>query len=121
MDGLFITATVVALPEAFATWYVARSGQATAAATSVIGDHVVTMTLAFIPLTMAGLPIGDLRPFRVALAFVAPMPALHAAFIHFGGRRERGFRRWQVWTFPAVYAPCAAPMLVRVLPAGSSG
>ena len=44
VGGLFITAPVAALPEIFATWSVARSGQVSSATTSVIGDHAVTMT-----------------------------------------------------------------------------
>lgn len=48
VGGLFITAPVAALPEEFATWRVPRSGQVIPAVTNVIGDHVVTMTLAFI-------------------------------------------------------------------------
>lgn len=39
VGGLFITAPMAALPEVFATWSVARSGQVTPAVTSVIGDH----------------------------------------------------------------------------------
>lgn len=119
VGGLFITAPVAALPELFATWYVARSGQVTSAVTSVIGDHVVTMTLAFIPLALVGMPIGDLRLFWVSLAFVALMPALYAGFIHAG--RGHGFRRWQVWMFPAVYAVFVATVVFWVQPFQAGG
>jgi cation:H+ antiporter len=114
VGGLFITAPVAALPEVFATWYVARSGQVTSAVTSVIGDHVVTMTLAFIPLTIIGMPIENLRLFWVSLCFVALMPALYGAFIQLG--REPGFARWQVWTFPAVYVAYVALVVLWVQP-----
>ena len=117
IGGLFITAPVAALPEVFATWYVARSGQVTSGVTSVIGDHAVTMTLAFIPLTIVGMPIENMQLFWVTLAFVALMPALYAAFIWWGGR-ERGFRRWQVLLLPAVYALFVAVMVFWVQPFG---
>ncbi|MBM9595135.1 sodium:calcium exchanger [Rhodobacteraceae bacterium MCCB 386] len=117
IGGLFITAPVAALPEVFATWYVARSGQVTSGVTSVIGDHAVTMTLAFIPLTIVGMPIENLQLFWVALAFVALMPTLYAAFIWWGGH-DSGFRRWQVAALPAVYALFVAVLVFWVQPFG---
>ena len=117
IGGLFITAPVAALPEVFATWYVARSGQVTSGVTSVIGDHAVTMTLAFIPLTIVGMPIENLQLFWVTLAFVALMPTLYAAFIWWGGR-DSGFRRWQVAALPAVYALFVAVLVLWVQPFG---
>lgn len=118
VGGLFITAPMAALPEAFATRSVVRSGQITSAATSVIGDHTVTMTLAFIPLTIVTTQIQDLRLFWVSLAFVALMPMLYAGFIHWGGR-EHGFRRWQVFAFAAAYLAFVAVVVFRVQPFGS--
>ena len=120
IGGLFITAPIAALPEVFATWYVARSGQVTAGVTSVIGDHVVTMTLAFIPLTIIGMPIENLQLFWVTLAFVALMPALYAGFIWWGGR-QAGFRRWQVAALPLVYALFVAAIVFWVQPFGQGG
>lgn len=118
VGGLFITAPVAALPEAFATRSVARSGQITSATTSVIGDHTVTMTLAFIPLTIVTTQIQDLRLFWVSLAFVALMPALYAGFIYWGGR-EHGFRRWHVFAFAAAYLAFVAAVVFWVQPFGS--
>lgn len=120
LGGLFITAPVAALPEVFATWYVTRSGQVTSGVTSVIGDHAVTMTLAFIPLTIVGMPIENLLLFSVTLSFVALMAALYAAFIGWG-EREGGFRRWQVFALPAVYALFVAAVVLWVQPFGQGG
>ena len=117
IGGLFITAPVAALPEVFATWYITRSGQVTSGVTSVLGDHVVTMTLAFIPLTIIGMPIENLQLFWVTLTFVAIMPALYAAFIWWGGR-ESGFSRWQVFMLPIVYAAFVAAIVFWVQPFG---
>ncbi|WP_375263648.1 sodium:calcium antiporter [Palleronia sp.] len=117
IGGLFITAPVAALPEVFATWYVARSGQVTSGVTSVIGDHAVTMTLAFIPLTIVGMPIENFQLFWVTLAFVALMPTLYAVFVWWGGR-DRGFRRWQILVLPTVYAIFIAVLVFWVQPFG---
>ncbi|WP_230533500.1 sodium:calcium antiporter [Microvirga roseola] len=120
VGGLFITAPVAALPEVFATWYVTRSGQVTSGVTSVIGDHVVTMTLAFIPLTIVGMPIENLQLFGVTLAFVAIMPALFAVLLWRSGR-ETGFRRWQVAVLPMVYLSFVALIVFWVQPFGRGG
>lgn len=120
LGGLFLTAPVAALPEVFATRSVARSGQVSSAVTSVIGDHAVTMTLAFIPLTIIGMPIQDLRLFWVSLVFVALVPLLYALFIHFNGVREHGFRRLRVFALPAVYAVFVAVILFWVQSSGNS-
>jgi cation:H+ antiporter len=107
VTGLFITALATALPELFGAWSIARSGQVTAATSSVIGDHAVTMTVALVPLALVGLPVEDLRLFAVNLAFVGVVPALYAAFIWWGGA-EKGFRRWQVAALAAVVPVWAA-------------
>lgn len=114
VGGLFITAPMAALPEIFATWSVARSGQITSAVTSVIGDHVVTMTLAFFPLALVTLPVERLPLFAVTLAFVALVGVLYAAFIHWGDE-EHGFKRWQVAALVCVYLAFVATVLVGVL------
>lgn len=118
IGGLFITAPVAALPEIFATWYVARSGQVTSGVTSVIGDHAVTMTLAFIPLTIVGMTIDDFQLFWVTLSFVALMPALYTAFIWWG---RKGFRLWQVLALPVIYGLYLVLLVVWVQPFGTGG
>lgn len=114
VGGLFITAPMAALPEVFATWSVARSGQVTPAVTSVIGDHAVTMTVAFLPLALVGVSVENPQIFFVNLVFVALVPILYAAFIWWGGR-GKGFKRWQVATLAGTYAVYVAVMLIWVL------
>lgn len=114
VGGLFITAPMAALPEIFAVWSVTRSGQVTAATTSVIGDHAVTMTIAFVPLALIGLPVEDLQMFAVNLAFVFLMPAVYAASIH-SGSKEHGFLRWQIFLLDSIYLAYLAVMLFWVL------
>ena len=101
VGGLFITAPMATLPEVFATWSVARSGQVTPAVTSVIGDHAVTLTLAFVPLALATLLVENPRLFTINVVGVALVAALYAGFVWWDGR-ERGFTRWQVATLAAV-------------------
>jgi cation:H+ antiporter len=110
VGGLFITAPMAALPEAFATWSVTRSGQVTPAVTSVIGDHAATLTLSFVPLALVTLPVENLRLFAMNLAGVALVAVLYAAFVWWGGR-EKGFTRWEVVTLAAV-APLWAVAVV---------
>lgn len=102
VGGLFITAPVAVLPEAFAAWNVARSGQMTPALTNAIGDHAMTMTVAFLPLALVGVPIDHFRVYWVSFAFVALMPLLYAAFIALPSG-EPGFRRGHVAAFVGSY------------------
>ena len=114
VGGLFITAPMAALPEIFAVWSVTRSGQVTTATTSVIGDHAVTMTVAFVPLALIGMPVDDLQLFAVNLAFVFLVPIVYAASIHWGSD-EHGFLRWQVLLLDGIYLAYLAVVLIWVL------
>lgn len=114
VTGLFITATVTALPELFGAWSVARSGQVTAAATSVIGDHAVTLSVALIPLALVTVPIEDLQLYVVNLIAATLVPALYAALLHWSSD-ERGFKRWQVVALDATYLAYLAVMLFWLL------
>lgn len=118
IGGLFITAPMAALPEVFATRSVAKSGQVTSAVTSVIGDHAVTMTLAFVPLTIIGVQIQDFRLFWLSLVFVALMPVVYAAFIRWSGGGATGFRRWTLFAFAGTYSVYVALVLLWVQPFG---
>jgi cation:H+ antiporter len=114
VTGLFITATVTALPELFGAWSVARSGQVTAATTSVIGDHAVTLSVALVPLALVTLPIQNLQLYTVNLVFVALIPTLYAALIHWGSD-QHGFKRWQVAALGGTYLVYLGVMLFWVL------
>ena len=107
LGGLFITAPVAAMPEVFATWSVARGGQVTSALTSVLGDHAVTMTVAFLPLALVTVPVEDFRLVGTIWAFAALVAVLYAVFVRWGGA-EAGFQRWQVAILGSVLVvyPC---------------
>ncbi|ARS38060.1 MULTISPECIES: sodium:calcium exchanger [Pontibacter] len=116
VGGLFITAPMAALPEIFATWSVAKTGQITSAVTSVIGDHAVTMTVAFLPLALVTVPVKDLTLYITILSFAGLVGILYSAFIHWGGKNGRhGFNRWQVYTLGAVVPVYVGVMLFGVL------
>lgn len=103
VGGLFITAPMAALPEVFATRSVAKSGQITSSVTSVIGDHAVTLTVAFFPLAMVGVPVDNFPLFATVLSFAGLVAILYAAFIHWGAKeKQHGFKRWQVFVLVAV-------------------
>ena len=121
VGGMFITAPMAALPELFAVWSVTRSGQVTAATTSVMGDHAVTITLAFLPLAIVGLSVENFQLLWVNLVFVALMPLAYAAFVHFG-HKEHGFKLWQVLSLDAGYLLYVAVVVFWVLNVfGSNG
>lgn len=113
IGGLFITSTLSIAPEVFATWSVARSGQITAATTSVIADNTVTMTLAFFPLAMVGLAIEDGVLFAVNLAFVAILGIAYAALIQWG-RQKHSFELWEVGVLVGIYLIYITIVLVGV-------
>ena len=112
--GLFITGTVSALPESFATWSLARSGQVTTAVTGVVGDLAATMTLAFLPLALVTTPIERYPVYLVSLLFVSLVPAVFAVFVH-GNRGSACFRLWQVAALDGLYLAYVAVMVVGVL------
>ena len=114
IGGLFITSTLSIAPEVFATWSVAKSGQVTAATTSVIADNTATMTLALFPLSLVGLQIQDFRLFAVNLIFVALLAIVYAAFIRWG-EQKNSFELWEVLSLIAIYLIYLAIMIFAVL------
>ena len=114
IGGLFITSTLSIAPEVFATWSMAKSGQVTAATTSVIADNTATMTLAMFPLALVGLQIQDLRLFVVNLIFVALLAIVYAAFIRWG-KQKNSFELWEVLTLIVIYLIYLAIMIFAII------
>lgn len=114
VGGLFITAIMAVFPELFATWSVIRSGQVTSGATSVLGDHAVTMSVAFVPLALTTVSIENFRLYWVNLAFVAMMPMAYAGLLHWGSS-EHGFKRWEVVVLDCIYGIYVAITVFWVL------
>lgn len=118
IGGLFITSTLSILPEIFATWKVAQSGQITVATTSVIADNTATMTLALFPLALVSLPIQNISLFTVNLAFVALLAVAYAAFIQWG-KRQYSFELREVVSLVGIYVVYLGIMIFGILPASN--
>ena len=116
VGGLFITGTMSALPEAFSTWSVMRSGQSTAATTTIIGDQATTMTLAFFPLALVTVQLQNLRLYSVSLAMLLLLAIAYGTLIRWGSP-EPGFTRWKVFVLCVLFAGYVAVVLLWVLPA----
>lgn len=87
--GLFITSTTSILPELFATWHLAKSGQEGTAATAVCADNTLTFTLGLFPLTTIWLPIKpeDFNLFCVNMAAVLGFAVLAAVLMYRGSEK----------------------------------
>lgn len=114
VGGLFITSTLSIAPEVFATWKVARSGQFTAATTSVIADNTATMTLAFFPLALVTVPIENLTLYLVNLFFVAFLAAMFALYVRLGLPRY-SFSLKEVLALNGIYLVYLVVVFVGVL------
>lgn len=114
IGGLFITGTMVTLPEIFKTWSVVKGGEVTAGTTSVIADNAITMSMAFFPLALVNTPVEDFQLYWVNLAFVGLMPLLYSVFVH-QSKSQHGFSRWQILVFDAAYILYILTMLFVVL------
>ncbi|MEO0406576.1 MAG: sodium:calcium exchanger [Cyanobacteria bacterium P01_A01_bin.135] len=121
IGGLFITSTLSIAPEVFATWSVARSGQVTAATTSVIADNTATMSLALVPLAFASLPIQDLPMFLVNLGFVALFGVAYGALVKWGDDEDKySFELWEVGLLVGLYLVYLAVIIVGFLLPGAA-
>lgn len=114
IGGLFITATMSIVPEVIATWNIARSGQVTSAATTVIADNTVTITLGFFPLALVTTTINDFQLYWVNLLFVALLGIAYAVFVGNNSHR-RGFEPWEVFSLGIVYLVYLLVMIFGVL------
>ena len=114
VGGMFITAPMSVLPEAFATWMVVRQGQQTTAGTEMIADNAVTLTLAFAPLGFVTVLIDDLDLYLLNLGFVLLMPLAYIALARMGTRRM-GFALPQILALLGLYAAYVAVAFIFVL------
>lgn len=113
IGGLFITATMSIVPEAIATWSIARSGQITSATTSVIADNTATMTLAFFPLALVSTSVNDFQLFWVNLFFVGLLGVAYAFFVMHNSA-ERGFDVPEILALNGLYIVYILVMVIGV-------
>lgn len=112
--GLFLTATMTALPAAFTTWAVARSGQVTSGVSSPFADNSVAISLGALPLAVVALPVQNYPVYLTVLVFVGLMPAVYAGLTH-TTKGEHGLSGKQVMLLLAVlvaYLATTATVLV---------
>lgn len=114
IGGLFITGTMVTLPEIFKTWSVVKGGEVTAGTTSVIADNAITMSVAFFPLALVNTPVEDFQLYWINLTFVGLIPLIYSVFVH-QSKSQHGFSKWQILVFDATYAVYILIMLFVVL------
>lgn len=114
IGGLFITSTLSIVPEVLATWSVVRNGQVTVGTTSVIGDNMVTMTLAFFPLALVNVPIDDLILYTTNIAFILLMGLAYAVFMY-SGDRQNGFSLTEVIGLNLIYLIYLSAMFFVIL------
>ena len=69
----------------------------------MLGDHAVTMTVAFAPLALVRVPVENFRLYWVSLVLVTALPAAYAGLLHWG-RVKHGFKRWEVAVLDSIYA-----------------
>jgi cation:H+ antiporter len=101
VGGLFITGLLCALPESIAAWPLGRSGRATAAASATIADVTISLTLAFVPLALAGTAVGDQGLLVLNLATLAALVALYVVLNRTGAPGHNTGR--EVLLYDAVY------------------
>lgn len=116
--GLFLTATMTAVPAWFATWAVARSGQVVSAATNTLADNTVAITIGFVPLAIVRVPVQDTLLVAVTFVFVALMPVLYAALTHMG--RDESLSRRDVVVLLVAYAGYVASAIAVLVATGGS-
>lgn len=70
VGGLFITGFLCALPESFSAWRLSRSGRATSAVSAAVADGIYSLTLAMLPLSLAGAAVGNVALYALNLGFL---------------------------------------------------
>lgn len=70
VGGLFITGFLCALPESFSAWRLSKSGRATSAVSAAVADGIYSLTLAMVPLSIAGAAVGDVALYGLNLGFL---------------------------------------------------
>jgi cation:H+ antiporter len=112
--GLFVIGLLCALPESFAAWRLAREGKTTTAVSTAMGDGIVSLTLALVPPTLVGAPVGDTALYLANLAYLVFALLAYIALNH--ARRGQALGPGRVTVFVggyAVYLAAVAWLLAR--------
>jgi cation:H+ antiporter len=68
--GLFAIGLLCALPESWSAWRFTRNGMPTVAIAAVMGDGIVSLTIALLPLALVGAAVGDVAIYGLNLGFL---------------------------------------------------
>jgi cation:H+ antiporter len=84
--GLFVIGLLCALPESWSAWRFTRDDKPTTAIAAVMGDGIVSLTVALLPLAIVGAAVGDAAIYALNIGFLVAVLAAYAIRNH----RRRG-------------------------------
>lgn len=80
--GLFAIGLLCAVPESWSAWRFTRDGGPTVAVASVMGDGIVSLTVAMLPLAIIGAAVGDAAIYGLNLGFLIAVLAAYVVRNH---------------------------------------
>ena len=86
VTGLFAIGLLCAVPESWSAWRFTRDGKPTVAISAVMGDGIVSLTVAMLPLALIGSAVGNAAIYGLNLGFLIAVLAAYALRNH----RRRG-------------------------------
>jgi hypothetical protein len=86
ITGLFAIGLLCALPESYSAWRFTREGKPTMAIGAVIGDGIVSLTVAVLPPAIVGAAVGNVPIYLLNLGFLAAVLVAYVVLNH----RRRG-------------------------------
>jgi len=86
ITGLFAIGLLCAVPESWSAWRFTRDGKPTVAISAVMGDGIVSLTVAMLPLALIGSSVGDPAIYGLNLGFLIALLGAYALRNH----RRRG-------------------------------
>lgn len=106
--GLFAIGLLCALPESYSAWRFTREGKPTVAIASVMGDGIVSLTVALLPSALVGAGVGNRPLYLLNLGFLA---AVLVIYILLNRRSGEELGRRLVWLYTGGYAAYLAATL----------
>ncbi|TCZ61311.1 sodium:calcium antiporter [Roseicella aquatilis] len=88
--GLFAIGLLCALPESWSAWRFTRDGKPTVAIAAVMGDGIVSLTLALLPLVIISAAVGDVAIYGLNIGFLVVVLAAYVARNHWRRGQEMG-------------------------------
>lgn len=102
VTGLFAIGLLCALPESYSAWRFTREGKPTVAIASVMGDGIVSLTVALLPSALVGAGVGNRPLYLLNLGFLAAVLVIYILLNRRGSGEKIGRRL--VWLYTGGYA-----------------